>query len=136
MSARAMVDRNGLRFGAGLSAVVLLVGFVFQVGAVVPFVAAALGIGAVFGLRFSPLGYVYRVTKKTFRLPIPVELEDAAPPRFAQLLGFAFLTLAIVFPWWVPALIVAGLQLLLAVTGICVGCEMYLLGKRLAAKGT
>jgi hypothetical protein len=36
---------------------------------------------------------------------------------------------------WVFALIVAALQGLLAGTGLCIGCEIYLYGRRFSAKG-
>ena len=145
MPEQRMVDRNGMRAGAGISAVVLLAGFVFKPAGdvVVPIVAVALGIGAVFGLRYSPLGAIYRAAKKLLGLKVPVDPEEESPPRFAQLLGFVFLTLATLFLYatgsdvvgWTLALLVAGLQTLLAATGLCVGCEIYLYGKRIAAKG-
>ena len=80
MSEKGMVDKNGMRGGAGLSAVLLLVGFVFQWRAMVPAIGAALAIGSLFGLRYSPLGATYRFVKKAFRLSIPVE-----PEAFAKL---------------------------------------------------
>jgi hypothetical protein len=143
MMIRGMVDRNGMRGGAGLSAVGLLGAYIFDVAVVVAVVAAALGVGAMFGPRASPLGGAYRGVKRAFRLRIPVEPEDAAPPRFAQLLGSLVLCASVALflaaesdvVAWTLALLVAGLQALLAVTGICVGCQIYLLGKRLTAKG-
>jgi hypothetical protein len=141
MSGNRMVDRNSMRSGAGLSAVVLLVAFVFGWRAAVPAVGIALGVGSLFGLRYSPLGAIYRSTKKTFKLRVPVDPEEEPPPRFAQTLGFGFLTaasLAFLPHWnalgWTLALIVAGLQALLASTGLCIGCEIYLYAKRFSAK--
>lgn len=136
------IDRNAHRWGAGISAVLLLVGFVFDWHAVVPAMAAALGVGPVFGLRYSPLGATYRAIKRTFRLNVGVEPEDEAPPRFAQALGFACLGLGTLAFWplgwntagWALALLVAGLQALLAGTGLCVGCEIYRYSLRFAAK--
>ena len=137
-----MVDRNGMRGGAGISAVVLLVAYLLDWRAAVPVVGGALAIGALLGLRYSPLGASYRFLKKTFKLRIPVEPEVEPPPRFAQLLGFAVLGLGTVGFYavgsptfgWACALLVTALQTLLAVTGICVGCELYLVGKRLGAR--
>jgi hypothetical protein len=140
------IDRNGMRGGAAVSVVALvvayLVGYSSVAGrAVVVAVAIALGIGSIFGPRRSPLGAIYRAVKKALKLDIPVEPEDEGPPRFAQTLGFVFLVASssALFAGaraagWALALLVAGLQALLAVTGICVGCEMYLIGKRLSAK--
>jgi hypothetical protein len=138
---KQMVDRNSMRSGAGLSAVLLLIGFVFEWRPIVPAVGAALAMGSLFGLRYSPLGWTYRTAKKLLRLSIPVEPEEEPPPRFAQTLGFAFLgagSLAFIPGWnalgWTLALIVAGLQALLASTGLCIGCEIYLYAKRFSAK--
>ncbi len=59
-------------------------------------------------------------------------LEDARPPRFANLLGAVVLGAASLahlagFPalGWALGLLVAGLALLSAATGFCAGCEMY-----------
>jgi hypothetical protein len=65
-------------------------------------------------------------------------IEDARPPRFANMVGVAFLgsaTLAFLLGTetvgWTLTLIVAALALLSAVTGFCMGCEMYRLTARL-----
>ena len=62
-------------------------------------------------------------------------LEDARPPRFANLVGAVFLTFATAayatgVNWLGVALggIVAALALLAATTGFCTGCEAYKLG--------
>ncbi len=59
-------------------------------------------------------------------------LEDARPPRFANLLGAVVLGVASLahlagLPTlgWALGLLVAGLALLSAATGFCAGCEMY-----------
>jgi hypothetical protein len=65
-------------------------------------------------------------------------LEDSRPPRFANMVGVAFLGSAAV-AWYLGAetlgtvlgSIVAGLALLAAVTGFCTGCWMYRIGARL-----
>lgn len=139
-----MIDRNGHRFGAALSMVVLLVAYLLEWDATLPVMAGVLAVGPLFGLRYSPLGATYRIAKKTLRLKIPVVPEEEAPPRFAQLMGLIFLGLATVSLYgldsrtlaWTFGLIVAALQALLGVTGICVGCEIYLYGKRFAARGS
>ena len=137
-----MIDRNGHRAGAGISAVVLAVCAVLDWRAAVPVMAAVLGIGAIFGLRYSPLGASYRFLKRNLKLRIPAVMEEEAPPRFAQLMGLVFLAIATIGFYavgstpmgWSFTLIVVGLQTLLAVSGICVGCEVYLIGKRLGAR--
>ena len=142
MAAR-MIDRNAHRWGAGISAVALLAGYAFDWRPIVPIIGIALGAGVLFGLRYSPLGATYRLVKRTFNLNIPTVPEDEPPPRFAQLMGLVMLGIGTIGFYalengvmgWTFGLIVAALQTLLAVTGICVGCEMYLFGKRLAARG-
>lgn len=140
--AKRMIDRNAHRAGAGISAVVLLVAYLFRWQATAPVMIAVMAIGPIFGLRYSPLGAVYRGAKRVLRLEIPIDPEEEAPPRFAQVMGFCFMVLATigfysleseVFGWtWV--LIMAGAQALLAVTGICLGCEVYMIGRRLGAR--
>jgi hypothetical protein len=73
------------------------------------------------------------------RLAPPTELEDPRPPRFAQLVGLlvvgaGLLLAALGFPAAVPiaaavALVAAFLN---AAFGLCLGCELYLLQRRLA----
>jgi uncharacterized protein DUF4395 len=65
-------------------------------------------------------------------------LEDARPPRFANLIGLAFLSAATILYYsgaetaaWVLGLVVAALALTAAATGLCAGCEMYRLTARL-----
>ena len=93
------------------------------------------------GGPFNPYAHVYRAVKRALRWGPPAELEDAAPPRFANLVGFLFTGTASVLFYvfeaaaaaWALALIVSALALLAATTGLCVGCEMYALGRRLVA---
>jgi hypothetical protein len=66
------------------------------------------------------------------------EIEDARPPRFANILGATFLSAATLAHLiglstlgWILGGMVAGLALLAAATGLCAGCEMYRLGARL-----
>jgi hypothetical protein len=68
-------------------------------------------------------------------------LEDARPPRFANLVGAVFLTAATVAyaagltpVGAVPGGIVAALALLAAATGFCTGCEAYKLGSFLLGR--
>lgn len=139
---KTMIDRNAHRGGAAVSAVVLLAAFLLKWHATAPAMVAVMAIGPLFGLRRSPLGLTYKALKAIFRLRIPVEPEEETPPRFAQGMGLAMMALATfgfyglhseVFGWtWV--LVMAAAQGLLASTGICLGCEMYLIGRRLGMR--
>jgi hypothetical protein len=75
------------------------------------------------------------------RLAPPRELEDEAPPRFAQGVGFGFALLGTVGyatgTTWLgigaTALALAA-AFLNAAFGFCLGCEMYPLFRRITAK--
>jgi hypothetical protein len=128
------IDPRGHRFGAGLSVLILGAGFLTGTPIVVPVVAVALGISAVFGTRYSILGRPWPAVRRVLRLGPPRELESEYPPRFAQLLGWVGLTLAtgllaagLDSAGWVAAGAVAALQTLLAATGYCLGCRLYFL---------
>ena len=73
-----MIDRNGHRWGAAISALGLYLGLIFDARWVAPLFCVVLGIGVVFGLRYSPLGATYRFIKRSFKLQIPVEPEESA----------------------------------------------------------
>ncbi|MEX2183527.1 MAG: DUF4395 domain-containing protein [Chloroflexota bacterium] len=128
-----MIDPRGHRFGAGVSAVLLIGAAVFGLPWVVALVLASIGISATFGLRYSIYGAIWRRIVRIARLA-PAEPEHEYPPRFAQVLGSVALVLSLVafaagapVLGWVFALGVAGLQTLLAVTGYCLGCRLYFL---------
>jgi hypothetical protein len=127
------IDPRGHRFGAGLSALLLIASFL--TGWIPGVVLALLSIGtsAAFGLRYSIYGVIWRRIVRTLHLP-KVEPEHEYPPRFAQTLGSVVLIMSLVafllgvtVAGWALALAVAGLQSLLAVTGYCLGCRMYFL---------
>ena len=127
------IDPRGQRFGAAVSAIVLVVAFLLDL----PWLAALVGlnllVSAAFGTRLFLPGRAWPLIRRTLRLG-PTEPEHEYPPRFAQAMGGTFLALATVaflvgLPvlGWLLAAAVAGLQTLLAATGICVGCRMYFL---------
>jgi hypothetical protein len=128
-----MIDPRGHRFGAGVSAIVLIVAFLTGTVVLVPLVLLSIGVSAAFGLRFSIYGVVWRRIARALSLP-KVEPEHEYPPRFAQVLGSVALILALVAfglgattIGWGLSLAVAALQTLLATTGYCLGCRLYFL---------
>ena len=130
------IDPRGPRFNQTVLALSLLLGFVLQVPVVAPIFAFVLFLGAAFGPRYGPFLRIYAELVKP-RLAPPTELEDPRPPRFAATVGVVFLSAATLSflagataLGWALALIVAALAGLSAVTGICVGCEIYLLVAR------
>lgn len=136
-----VIDVRGPRFGAAITTVVLAVALIAQgpVGVVlVGWQWLMFAISTVFGLAYSPYGNLFRFVKRTFDLGPPPATEPEGPPRFAQACGLAVATIALVafalsLPTlgWIAVGVVLALSVLLAATGICVGCEMYLLGQRL-----
>lgn len=130
------IDPRGPRFNQGVLTAALLVAFVADVKPLVPVFAAVLFLGAAFGPKYGPFLRLYAEVVRP-RLGPPAHLEDPRPPRFAATIGTVFLAAAtIAFAagasglGWVLALIVAVLAGLAATTGICVGCEIWLLVAR------
>ena len=127
------IDPRGMRVGAGISAILLIAGFLTDSRWIVPIVLLSLGSSAAFGMRYSIYGIVWKRLVPLLKLG-KAEPEHEYPPRFAQTLGSIALTLsllAFIVGWtglgWVFALAVAALQTLLAVTGYCLGCRLYFL---------
>ena len=133
----APIDPRGPRTNQAVLAIALVVGFLTKQWVVVPTFAVVLFLGAAFGPKWGPVLWLYsRVIKP--RLAPPAELEDPRPPRFAATVGVVFLGAATVAfalgastVGWTLALIVAVLDAAAATTGLCVGCEMYVLFVRL-----
>ena len=127
------IDPRGPRFNQAVLTVGLLGAYLLDAQVVVPVFAIVLFLGAAFGPRYGPFLRFYADVVKP-RLAPPADLEDPRPPRFAAAIGVGFLTAAtLAFVagattlGWALALIVAALAGLAAVTGICVGCEVYVL---------
>ncbi|HVF31683.1 MAG TPA: DUF4395 domain-containing protein [Acidimicrobiales bacterium] len=127
------IDPRGPRFNQAVLTVALLGAFLLDARWVVPLFAVVLLLGAALGPRYGPFLRLYAEVIRP-RLAPPADLEDPRPPRFAAAVGVVFLTGAsVAFAagahglGWALALVVAALAGLAAVTGICVGCEVYLL---------
>lgn len=128
-----MIDPRGHRFGAGVSAIVLIVAFLTGAVPLVVLALLSIAMSAAFGLHYSIYGAIWRRIAKALALP-KVDPEHEYPPRFAQVLGSVALTLGLIaFIFgaatlgWGLTLAVAGLQTLLATTGYCLGCRLYFL---------
>ena len=128
-----MIDPRGHRFGAGVSAILLIGAFLTGTEWVVALVLLSIGVSAAFGLRYSIYGAVWRRIVKVAHLG-KAEPEHEYPPRFAQVLGSVALVLALLSfivgattLGWFFSLAVASLQTLLATTGYCLGCRLYFL---------
>lgn len=137
-----MVDPRQPRFGQAITGAALLTGFVAAWTPVVPILALVLGAAALGGGRANPYAYLFRLARVVLPIGPPRELEEAWPPRFANMVGFVFLGTATALmaggvpgAAWALALIVSALALLAAATGLCVGCEVYVAARRLATRG-
>jgi hypothetical protein len=130
------IDPRGPRFGALITlvvfAIVLITGSVWLLAAQGLVFAA----GSLLGMRRSPYGLLYRWLVRP-RLGPPKELEPEAPPRFAQGIGLLISVIGVIgygtglTPLGIAAA-AAGLiaAFLNGVFGLCLGCEMYLLIRR------
>lgn len=138
------VDPRGPRFGAVITSTVLALILVLAPSTIATVLLSiqtlVFALGAFAGLRFHPYGWIYRKFVRP-RLDAPTELEDSAPLRFAQLVGFLFAAIALVATLTdaaTVALVAVGFALgaafLNAAFNICLGCEMFLLGKRIASR--
>ncbi|SER74264.1 protein of unknown function [Propionibacterium cyclohexanicum] len=135
-----VVDPRGPRFAAGVTSVVLIVALAAGPRwGLLPLLIQLLAFaaGSLLGLRYQPYGLFFRKAIRP-RLSQPAELEDARPPRFAQTVGLVFAVAGVLGSLFaLPALfyVAVGFALLAAllnaIFAFCLGCEMYLLGKRL-----
>ena len=134
-----VIDSRAPRFNqatiGALSALAVATGWWWLLG----ILAAQLIVGLTVGRRFCLpcLAYFELVQPRVGEGP----LEDARPPRFANLVGAIFLAGATVsYAAGLEVLgaslggLVAGLALLAAATGFCTGCEAYKLGSALIGR--
>jgi hypothetical protein len=139
------IDPRGPQFTAAVTAAVLAVVLVTAPSAfataLLAVQAALFGLGAALGVQHTPHAWVFRTLIRP-RLAPSEDWEDPAPPRFAQAVGFGFAAVGLV--GFVAGLTALGLvatgfalvaALLNAVFRFCLGCEMYLLIRRIAASG-
>jgi hypothetical protein len=94
-------------------------------------------LGAFVGLHAQPYGILYRKLVAP-KLGKPTALEAVEPPQFAQFVGFLFAAtglIALLLGADLVATIAVGGALgaafLNAAFNFCLGCEMYLIGKRI-----
>jgi hypothetical protein len=134
-----VIDSRAPRFNQAtiglLSVVALVAGWWWLLG----LLALQLVVGLTFGRRYClPCLAYFELAQPRFG---EGSLEDSRPPRFANMVGAAFLGAAAIT--WASGLntlgmalgaIVAALALLAAATGFCTGCEAYKLGSFLVGR--
>jgi hypothetical protein len=137
---RLQIDPRGPRFAASLTTVVLGAALVLAPSAatiaLLVVQVAVFAIGAVAGVQHTPYSWLFKSLLRP-RLGRPAELEDAAPPRFAQAVGLGFGVVALLgYAAGADLLgtVATGFALaaafLNAAFGLCLGCEVYLLLQR------
>ncbi|KQV26688.1 DUF4395 domain-containing protein [Yonghaparkia sp. Root332] len=140
------IDPRGPRFGAAITAVLLLVvvglalsGSAVAATAVLAALVAIFAWGAFAGIRRHPWGRLY-ATLVAPRLAPPTHREDPAAPTFAQLVGFLITGAGLVLHLLgVPGAFVVAASMafiaafLNAVFDYCLGCQLYVLLVRAGA---
>ena len=134
-----VIDSRAPRFNqvviGSLALVAVVAGWPWLLG----LLALQLAVGLTFGRRYCLPCLAY------FELVQPLlgegPLEDARPPRFANMVGAGFLSAAflsylagLAALGAVLGILVAALALLAAATGFCAGCEAYKLGHLLTGR--
>jgi len=139
---KPQVDPRGLRFAAALTTVVLALTLVLNNPWPLAIQAVVFAISVAFGVSASPYGQVFKRLIRP-RLGPPKELEDATPPRFAQLVGLVFAVLGLIGYLTgadVLGVVATGFALVAAfvnaAVGLCLGCEAYLLIQRIRTPST
>ncbi|MFJ4485504.1 DUF4395 domain-containing protein [Streptomyces longwoodensis] len=130
------IDARGPRFGAAVTTVVLAVVLITGSAWLLAWQTLAFALGAAGGVARSPYGLLFRTVVRP-RLGPPTAFESPEPPRFAQAVGLVFAGVGLVGFWAGPAwlgLAATGAALaaafLNAAFGYCLGCEAYLLLRR------
>jgi hypothetical protein len=135
------IDPRGPRFGAAVTAVLLLVsiglwlsGLTVAAFVVFAYITLVFAWGALAGVQRHPYGLLYKALVRP-RLAPPTELENPTPPTFAQGVGLVITLIGLLLS------LIPGVQLALpiaaaaafvaaflnSVFAYCLGCQIYLL---------
>ena len=145
MNGKNGIDPRGPRFGAAITATLLLIDFIFTLPLaatetdlqsfgylLMVFISAIFIYGAIAGIADHPYGYIFRWLVLP-RLKKTDEVENPAGPTFAQWVGFIITMLGIllyIVGFSIALPIAAGLAFVAAflnsVFGYCLGCQIYL----------
>ncbi|MFC5928914.1 DUF4395 domain-containing protein [Cryobacterium melibiosiphilum] len=145
---RGAIDPRGPRFGAALTATLLLaVLFLSLVGASVAALVLLGGLvglfawGAFAGIGRHPFGLLFKRVVRP-RLAPPAHLEDPAAPTFAQSVGLAVTLAGVIlglagvpYAVGIAAALAFVAAFLNAAFDYCLGCQIYLLLVRAGVLG-
>jgi len=128
MTSTGHIDPRGPRFGAAITSVLSLIAFVLSLEEARLAYITVVVLGILFAWSIiSPGTHPYSLVFKKFVRPSlkpPKELEDPRPPRFAQQVVSPVLVS-------VAAAFIFLASFLNAYFGLCLGCQMYLVIRRL-----
>ncbi len=135
------VDHSALKANQLTIITLSILAFIFNLPILVAFVALVMGIGTL--LKVPGFLWVYKYIFKPLHLLKPDVLNDNPEPhRFAQFLGFLFLTAGTIALYlgaailgWALVWLVVALAALNAFGGFCVGCAVYYWLARLHVPG-
>jgi hypothetical protein len=135
----AVIDARAPRFNQAVVGTLSLVAVATGLWWLLALLAVQFALGLTLGRRFClPCVAYFELIQPRFG---EGPLEDSRPPRAANMVGLVFLggaSVAYAAGWRdegaALALLVAGLALLSAITGLCTGCEAYKLGRRLTGR--
>ncbi|WP_416969789.1 DUF4395 domain-containing protein [Streptomyces sp. 4F14] len=134
------IDARGPRFGAAVTTAVLAAVLITGSAWLLAWQTLAFALGAAGGVARAPYGWLYKAVVRP-RIGPPVEFEAPEPPRFAQAVGLLFAGVGLAgFGLGVEWLGLAATGLALAAAflnaafGYCLGCELYLLVRRVAVR--
>jgi hypothetical protein len=125
-----VIDARAPRFNQATIGTLAAVAFLADQPVLIGLLALQFIVGLRFGRRWClPCVFYFEIIQPRVG---EGEIEDARPPRFANILGAVFLSASTIAHiagleamGWALAVIVAALALLAATTGLCVGCEIY-----------
>ena len=135
------IDPRGPRFGAAITTAVLAI-ILLTIPSSIALVLLGIqtvvfALGAFVGLHAQPYGILYRKLVAP-KLGKPTALEAVEPPQFAQFVGFLFAATGLIALLAGADLVATiavggalGAAFLNAAFNFCLGCEMYLIGKRI-----
>jgi Domain of unknown function (DUF4395) len=132
------IDVRGPRFSAAVACTVLVLAYLTRQPTLLAVQVVVFAVGSIAGLRWSPYGNVFRFLKRRLPLGPPPATEPEGGPRFAQTMGLlvsgtglGLVLLGQATFGWALVLVVIALSALLALTGLCVACELRAVALRL-----
>ncbi|WP_458247979.1 DUF4395 domain-containing protein [Streptomyces sp. MAI_2237] len=131
------IDVRGPRFGAAVTTLVLVLVLVTGSAWLLAWQTLVFALGTA---GRSPYGWLFRRVVRP-RIGPPTAFEPPQPPRFAQAVGLVFAVVGLIGyglgPAWL-GMAATGLALaaafLNAAFGYCLGCEMYVLVRRVTPR--